>query len=80
MTSSVTGLGVTLLDGDVYIQFVGAFYLEPDGSCKSSSIESETVQNLQAIKWTLSKLNENNYINGVKIGKARKKTVVFPVT
>ncbi|XP_045207831.2 uncharacterized protein LOC123559795 isoform X3 [Mercenaria mercenaria] len=66
----VQGLGRTILDGDVFIEFIGAIYVESgnDSNSSCSNIEAETVQNIQAIKWTLSKLNEANYIPNVKIG------------
>ncbi|XP_060570167.1 metabotropic glutamate receptor 7-like [Ruditapes philippinarum] len=61
---NVYGLGKTILDGDVYIQFIGAIY--SNSSC--NTIEAETVQNIQAIKWTLTKLNDADYIPNLNIG------------
>jgi hypothetical protein len=67
----VQGLGKTILEGDVYIELIGAIYVEPGNEINSTcrNIEAETVQNIQAIKWTLSRLNDLNYINNLKIGK-----------
>ena len=65
LVANVHGLGRTVLEGHVYIQFIGAIY--SNASC--TTIESETVQNIQAIKWTLSKLNEADYIPNLDIGK-----------
>ncbi|XP_053408222.1 uncharacterized protein LOC123559795 isoform X1 [Mercenaria mercenaria] len=66
----VQGLGRTILDGDVFIEFIAAIYVESgnDSNSSCSKIEAETVQNIQAIKWTLSNLNEANYIPNLKIG------------
>ncbi|KAL4221471.1 hypothetical protein ACF0H5_019729 [Mactra antiquata] len=64
----VSSIGVKVLDGDIYILFVGALYLDSniDGTC--NTIEVETVQNMMSIKWTLSQLNEQNFIPGIRIG------------
>ncbi|XP_052804440.1 uncharacterized protein LOC128234312 [Mya arenaria] len=60
----VQGLGHVILSGDVYIEYVGAVY--EDSSC--THVSPETVQNIQAIKWILTRLNNENFINGTKLG------------
>ncbi|XP_052803628.1 uncharacterized protein LOC128233811 [Mya arenaria] len=64
LISHVTGLGDVILHGDVYAQYIGALYT--DITC--TTVEPETVQNLQAIKWTLDSLNKRNFISSVRIG------------
>lgn len=62
----VIGLGMVVVPGDVYIEFIGAIYI--DEAC--IIIETESTQNMMAIKWAIKEyINKDSYINGVKIGK-----------
>ncbi|WAR04214.1 GRM2-like protein [Mya arenaria] len=62
LISHVTGLGDVILHGDVYAQYIGALYT--DITC--TTVEPETVQNLQAIKWTLDSLRVTALCNSVE--------------
>ncbi|XP_052255240.1 uncharacterized protein LOC127860953 [Dreissena polymorpha] len=61
---SVKGLGTVLLPGDVYIEFIGSVY--SDSSCRVPVVE--VLQAINAIKWTLGRLNDVNFTNGLKLG------------
>ena len=65
MTTEVRGLGEVVLKGDVYIELINSIYTE--SSC--TTVDPETVQNIQAIKWTVDQLNHQNFITGVNIGE-----------
>ena len=54
--------------GDVTV--VGLFEIQsltPDGAC--GSYIASSVQMLESVKWVFKKLNEADYIPGVKLGK-----------
>ena len=56
------------LEGDVMIE--GMFKIvDPEGGSCSTKVETATVRDFEAAKWTLNQLNEANYIPGVRIGK-----------
>lgn len=57
-------LGRVIVPGDVYIELIEAIYKE---DCKT--VESESVQNLQAVKWTVEQLNDDRFTNSLKIGR-----------
>lgn len=64
-------LGETILEGDMYIQYVASLYKGPtngvnEGLCQS--IEPEAVQRMQAVRWALSKLNDIGYFPNRTIG------------
>ena len=60
---------VTLLDGDVYVEGVMSLYSPFNGDC-GDQIDPEVVQNLESVRWTLMKLNQNSGSNlyGKQIG------------
>ncbi|KAH3700557.1 hypothetical protein DPMN_075536 [Dreissena polymorpha] len=58
------GLGTELLPGDAYIEFIGSVY--SDTSCRVPDVQ--VLQEINAIKWTLGRLNDGNFINGLKLG------------
>ncbi|KAH3700533.1 hypothetical protein DPMN_075512 [Dreissena polymorpha] len=58
------GLGTELLPGDAYIEFIGSVYL--DTTCRVPDVQ--VLQVINAIKWTLGRLNDDNFINGLKLG------------
>jgi hypothetical protein len=55
------------MNGDVII--AGLFDIYDSKNDKCSTIIPLSVKYHEAIKWTLRKLNDDNYIPGVKIGK-----------
>ena len=55
------------MNGDVII--AGLFDIYGSKNDKCSTIIPLSVKYHEAIKWTLQKLNDDNYIPGVKIGK-----------
>ncbi|XP_062604143.1 uncharacterized protein LOC134265959 [Saccostrea cucullata] len=57
--------GSTVLQGDVHL--AGLFQIFRDGDCKND-ILTMSVRNFEAVKWTLNKLNQDNYIPGIKLG------------
>ncbi|KAH3700245.1 uncharacterized protein LOC127860900 [Dreissena polymorpha] len=61
---SVNGLGTVLLPGDVYIEFIGSVY--SGSSCRVPDVK--VLQAINAIKWTLGRLNDVNFTNGLKLG------------
>lgn len=68
LTPCVFGLGTIVLPGDVYIEFIGDMY--SDVSC--TLVESQSVQNMQAVKWTLENLNkDDNFFPSIDIGEVR---------
>ncbi|KAH3690224.1 hypothetical protein DPMN_194986 [Dreissena polymorpha] len=61
---SVHGLGTELLPGDAYLEFIGSVY--SDSSCREPDVE--LLQAINAVKWTLNRLNVGNFTNGLKLG------------
>ena len=56
------------LEGDVMIGGLFKIFEPEEGSC-STTVETASVRDFEAAKWTLNQLNEANYIPGVRIGK-----------
>ena len=61
----ITSLGTIVVPGDVYIEIIEGLYL--DDSC--TIVEPESSQNMQAVKWTLERLNDAQFMPGFKIGE-----------
>ncbi|XP_062599622.1 uncharacterized protein LOC134261190 [Saccostrea cucullata] len=57
--------GTAMLQGDVHLG--GLFQIFSDGECKNE-IQTMSVRNFEAVKWTLNMLNQDNYIPGIKLG------------
>ena len=55
------------LEGDVMIGGLFKIFDPEEGSC-STTVETASVRDFEAAKWTLNQLNEANYIPGVRIG------------
>lgn len=59
------GLGTVVVPGDVYIELIDAIYI--DEAC--TVVETESAQNMMAIKWALKEYINKDFIDGVNIGK-----------
>jgi hypothetical protein len=57
------------MNGDVIL--AGMFDIYGSENDKCSTIIPSSVKYHEAIKWTLRKLNDDNYIPGVKLGKQK---------
>ena len=66
MTGSTTS---SYMNGDVIIAGLLDIYGSENDEC--STIISLSVKYHEAIKWTLRKLNDDDYIPGVKLGKQK---------
>ena len=60
--NATNGLGVTVLDGNVYIEGVMSLYPFEDGHC-GGPINSVAVQNMESIRWTFMELNKDKDIS-----------------
>ena len=79
LTSPTQSGGVTFLDGDVYIEGVISLYSpKADGSC-GEEVDPEVVQNIESVRWTLMKLNENAAVHlfGKQIGEFQSIYYIF---
>lgn len=68
----VTGLALSdssgetaVLQGDFHI--AGLFQIYTDDQC-SQEVDEMSVRNFEAVKWAIKKLNEANYVPGLKLG------------
>ena len=68
--NTTNGLGVTVLDGHVYVEGVMSLYPFADGQC-GGPIDTEAIQNMESVRWTFMELNKNKESNlyGQQIGK-----------
>ena len=66
MTGSTTS---SYMNGDVILAAMFDIYGSENDKC--STIIPSSVKYHEAIKWTLRKLNDDNYIPGVKLGKQK---------
>lgn len=58
----------TKLEGDIKIGGLFKIFDLKDGAC-SNTVDTASVRDYEAAKWTLKKLNAANYIPGINIGK-----------
>lgn len=58
----------TKLEGDIIIGGLFKIFDLKDGAC-SNTVDTASVRDYEAVKWTLKKLNAANYIPGINIGK-----------
>ncbi|XP_062581388.1 uncharacterized protein LOC134243176 [Saccostrea cucullata] len=56
---------IAVMQGHVHLG--GLFEIFGDRECKNE-IQATSIRNFEAVKWTLKKLNEANYIPGIKLG------------
>jgi hypothetical protein len=57
---------IAMLRGDIHLG--GLFKIFNDEQC-TSEIDAMSVRNFEAVKWTLQKLNEADYVPGITLGK-----------
>lgn len=57
----------TKLEGDIIIGGLFKIFDLKDGAC-SNTVDTASVRDYEAVKWTLKKLNAANYIPGINIG------------
>jgi hypothetical protein len=68
-TVSISSNTIVVLQGDIHLG--GLFKIFNDEQC-TNEIDPMSVRNFEAVKWTLRKLNEANYVPGVTLGKLKK--------
>lgn len=74
ITLSTYALSETLLPGEITV--AALFQIQNAVNNKCDGISPLSVKSLEAVKWTFRKLNENNYIPGVSIGKNTIKMLI----
>ncbi|XP_048763361.2 uncharacterized protein LOC125671591 [Ostrea edulis] len=62
---SVSSNNIAMLQGDIHLG--GLFKIFNDEQC-TSEIDAMSVRNFEAVKWTLKKLNEADYLPGITLG------------
>ena len=64
------GAGITILEGDVYVEGVFSLQSTVNKTCNNEHVEPEFVQNMESIRWTLGQLNKDtSNLYGKKIGR-----------
>ena len=66
-----TDMEMADVPGDVYIGGlfdIGFPDIQPSDSCEADKIDISSVMELEAVKWAIQRLNNNNYIPGLKLG------------
>lgn len=63
--SNISG-ETAILHGDFHI--AGLFQIYTDEQC-SREVDEMSIRNFEAVKWTIKKLNEANYVPGLKLGE-----------
>lgn len=66
---SETSGETAFLQGDFHI--AGLFQIYTDDKC-SQEVDEMSVRNFEAVKWAIRKLNEANYVPGLKLGESDK--------
>ncbi|XP_048759312.2 uncharacterized protein LOC125668916 [Ostrea edulis] len=62
---SVSSNNIAMLQGDIHLG--GVFKIFNDEQC-TNEIDAMSVRNFEAVKWTLKKLNEADYVPGITLG------------
>ena len=53
-------LGATLIEGDVYIELITAIYSKSHDNGTCYEIDTESVQNVDAVRWVLTELKKKH--------------------
>ena len=67
-------------DADVKFSVILTLRPSTDGQTCGASISPEALQNLAVLEWTVNRLNEGNFVDGVTLGQYRQNNATFPAT
>ena len=66
---ATNAVGITVLEGDVYVEGVFSLHTIVNNTCIQDQVEPEFVQNMESIRWTFQQLNKfESNLYGKKIG------------